>query len=175
MGEITLALLQLARPASLDEALERGLAGCREAAARGADIALLTEMWSNGYAVRDLDDPANKKAWIASAIGPDSEFIGGFRAAAREHGMAIAATYLEANGEAPRNTVSLIEATGEIVLTLTLLPDPGPGGSSPMRPERWSYRSWPVPASGSRCSSGAVVGYRRSRCTRIAQPWPRAG
>ena len=60
-------------------------------------------------------------------------------------------------------------------LGLTLTPKSGPGGSSPMRPERWSYPSWPVPASGSRCSSGAVVGYRRSRCTRIAQPWPRAG
>ena len=59
--------------------------------------------------------------------------------------------------------------------TLTLTPKSGPGGSSPMRPERWSCPSWPVPASGSRCSSGAVVGYRRSRCTRIAQPWPRAG
>ena len=117
MGEITLALLQLARPAGLDEALERGLAGCREAAARGADIALLPEMWSNGYAVQDLDDPANKKAWIASAVEPDSDYIGGFRAAAREHGMAIAATYLEANGEAPRNTVSLIDSNGEIVLT----------------------------------------------------------
>ena len=58
---------------------------------------------------------------------------------------------------------------------VTLTPKSGPGGSSPMRPERWSYPSWPVPASGSRCSSGAVVGYRRSRCTRIAQPWPRAG
>ena len=58
---------------------------------------------------------------------------------------------------------------------LTLTPISGPGGSSPMRPERWSCPSWPVPASGSRCSSGAVVGYRRSRCTRIAQPWPRAG
>ena len=58
---------------------------------------------------------------------------------------------------------------------LTLTPKSGPGGSSPMRPERWSCPSWPVPASGSRCSSGAVVGYRRSRCTRIAQPWPRAG
>ena len=41
---------------------------------------------------------------------------------------------------------------------LTLLPKSGPGGSSPMRPDRWSYLSWPVPASGSRCSSGAVVG-----------------
>ena len=59
--------------------------------------------------------------------------------------------------------------------TVTLTPNSGPGGSSPMRPERWSCPSWPVPASGSRCSSGAVVGYRRSRCTRIAQPWPRVG
>ncbi len=58
---------------------------------------------------------------------------------------------------------------------LTLTPKSGPDSSSAMRPERWSYPSWPVPASGSRCSSGAVVGYRRSRCTRIAQPWPGAG
>ena len=61
------------------------------------------------------------------------------------------------------------------VIGVTLTPNSGPGGSSPMRPERWSCPSWPVPASGSRCLSGAVVGYRRSRCTRIAQPWPRAG
>ena len=46
---------------------------------------------------------------------------------------------------------------------LTLLPKSGPGGSSPMRPDRWSYLSWPVPASGSRCSSGAVVGYLTPR------------
>ena len=31
---------------------------------------------------------------------------------------------------------------------LTLTPKSGPGGSSPMRSERWSYPSWPVPASG---------------------------
>ena len=117
MAEITLALLQLARPAGLDEALERGLAGCREAAARGADIALLPEMWSNGYAVRDLDDPTKKKAWIESALAPDSHYIAAFRAAARELRMAIATTYLEANGAAPRNTVALIDASGDIVLT----------------------------------------------------------
>ena len=110
-------MLQLARPAGLDEALERGLAGCREAAARGADVALLPEMWSNGYDVHDLDDAANKKAWIASAIEPGSAYIAAFRAAARELGMAIATTYLEANGDAPRNTVSLIDASGDIVLT----------------------------------------------------------
>ena len=67
------------------------------------------------------------------------------------------------------------DATAIETADLTLTPKSGPGGSSPMRPERWSCPSWPVPASGSRCSSGAVVGYRRSRCTRIAQPWPRAG
>ena len=117
MREITLALLQLTRPASLDEALERGLAGCREAAARGADIALLPEMWSNGYRVHDLDDPANKKAWIASAVATDAAYVERFRDAARELDMAIAATYLEANGDAPRNTVSLIDAASNIALT----------------------------------------------------------
>ena len=68
-----------------------------------------------------------------------------------------------------------LKKLSNLFVTLTLTPKSGPGGSSPMRPERWSCPSWPVPASGSRCSSGAVVGYRRSRCTRIAQPWPRAG
>ncbi len=117
MGEITLALLQLARPAGLEEALTRGLAGCREAAERGADIALLPEMWSNGYHVHDLDDAARKQAWIESAIEPDSEYLAEFRSTARELEIAIAATYLEANGDAPRNTVSVIDATGNIVLT----------------------------------------------------------
>ncbi len=117
MGELTLALLQLARPASLTEALERGLAGCREAAERGADIALLPEMWSNGYDVHDLDNAAKKRAWIASALEPDSEFITEFQAAARDLEIVIATTYLEANGDAPRNTVSVIDAAGTIVLT----------------------------------------------------------
>ena len=55
--------------------------------------------------------------------------------------------------------VRYLKVTAGLVSQLTLTPKSGPGGSSPMRPERWSYPSWPVPASGSRCSSGTVVDY----------------
>ena len=78
-----------------------------------------------------------------------------------------------ANAISPDGSAAVAAVAHHGIVTLT--PNSGPGVSSPMRPERWSYPSWPVPASGRRCSSGAVVGYRRSRCTRIAQPWPRAG
>ena len=46
---LKLALLQIAPGDSIEENLQKGLAVCREAKAKGADIALFPEMWSNGY------------------------------------------------------------------------------------------------------------------------------
>jgi N-carbamoylputrescine amidase len=56
-------------------------------------------------------------AWQAQAIGRDSPFVRHFRALAQELGMAIALTYLEQWDGPPRNTVSLIDRRGELVLT----------------------------------------------------------
>src|SRR5690348_13677118 len=58
-----------------------------------------------------------REQWQAQAITRDSPFITHFRALAKELRMAIAITYLEQWPGAPRNTVSLIDRHGEMILT----------------------------------------------------------
>jgi predicted amidohydrolase len=115
----------------------KGEAFCRQAGQMGADIALFPEMWSIGYThwatastlsgepVYSLcADPTGRAAmheargaWQAQAIEPDGPFVAHFRRLAQELGMAIALTYLEKWPGAPRNSVSLIDRHGNIVMT----------------------------------------------------------
>jgi N-carbamoylputrescine amidase len=114
---INLALLQLTSAG--DDArvnAAKGAEWCRRARDLGADLALFPEMWSNGY-IPCPPSPADRERWLASAQAADGEFVSGFRELARELGMAIAVTYLERWPGAPRNTMSLIDRHGEIVLT----------------------------------------------------------
>lgn len=65
----------------------------------------------------DQQDRQISNEWNAQAIDRDSEFIRHFQVQVRELNMAIAITYLEKWPGRPRNTVSLIDRRGEIVLT----------------------------------------------------------
>ena len=116
MNVIRVALLQLEPGATTSENLRSGLAACREARANGADIALLPEVWSHGYAFPNPDDADAADAWRRTALGDDSEFVRAYREVAAEGGLAIGLTYLEAHPSGPRNTLALIDRTGEIVL-----------------------------------------------------------
>jgi predicted amidohydrolase len=118
MSQLRIALLQLAAcGADLAANLEKGEAFCRRAAAQGADIALFPEMWSIGYTFFNPETPGDHERWTGLAVGPDDPFITHFRALARELGIAIALTYLERWPGRPRNTVSVIDRQGEILLT----------------------------------------------------------
>ena len=143
MATLQIALLQMAARGNDQQAnLLKGEAYCRRASALGADIALFPEMWNIGYtpwsdglfdASCDLwkapelwSDTAQgetpeqrraREAWQAQAVARDSVFVAHFRALARELNMAIALTYLERWPGAPRNSMSLIDRHGEIVLT----------------------------------------------------------
>jgi deaminated glutathione amidase len=103
-------------------ALAQYLSGCapevivREAKAAGADLVLFPEMYSNGYAAFDRDDPADKARWLAGARSVDGDFIGQFRAAARASGVHVVATFLEAAQPKPFNAAVLIDPRGDIVL-----------------------------------------------------------
>lgn len=130
MPTLNIALLQLAGHGADQAAnLAAGERACREAARMGADIALFPEMWNIAYTpysedVWEMDfDPADpayddlRAAWQAQAVPRDGEYVAHFRALARELGMAIVLTYLEAWPGAPRNAASLIDRHGELVLT----------------------------------------------------------
>ena len=130
MAELRVALLQLASHGSDQQAnLEKGEHYCRLAAHMGADIALFPEMWNIGYSTYSPDvwhdsfDPYDpqyatlRAAWQAQAIAADSQFVRHFRALAAALKMAIAITYLETWPGAPRDSVSLIDRHGDIVLT----------------------------------------------------------
>ena len=79
---LKLALLQIAPGDSLEENLQKGLAVCREAKAKGADIALFPEMWSNGYRLHDR--PVAQ--WQSEAIPVDGAFVSAFSDLAKELG-----------------------------------------------------------------------------------------
>jgi predicted amidohydrolase len=81
----------------------------------GADLALFPEMWNIGYTFPSKDTDVNK--WAEHAVGLNSEFINGFKGQAKELNMAIAVTYLEKWPALPRNTVTIIDRLGNLVLT----------------------------------------------------------
>jgi predicted amidohydrolase len=107
--------------ASVKERQERNIqiaeASCREAAAQGADLALFPEMWNIGYAMFDEKQPGAREAWLGLAVDADGAYVRHFASLARELGIAIAVTYLQKWNPAPRNAVSVISRSGEVVLT----------------------------------------------------------
>ncbi len=90
MQTLKIALLQIAPCGTLEGNLEKGIASCRKAKVLGADIALFSEMWSNGYHI--YDRPVEQ--WKAEAIPADGEFVSSFGVLAKELGMAIGVTFL---------------------------------------------------------------------------------
>lgn len=61
-------------------------------------------------------DAAGQQAWAASAIDRRSGFFVEFAALAKELGINIAVTYLEAYLPKPRNSVSIIDCDGDVAL-----------------------------------------------------------
>lgn len=110
--KLKIALLQLLPGKNLEENLKIGLEACREARNMGADIALFPEMWSVGYEI-----PEDINELKEMAVPADGDFTAAFGALARELGMAIGITILEAHDPLPRNTLRLYDRHGRAVLT----------------------------------------------------------
>jgi predicted amidohydrolase len=116
MATLKIALLQISDQGQLESNLAHGLDACATAAERGADIALLPEIWSHGYKFFDEGDRAAEAAWRASALTEDSRFIAEHICAARRLGIAIACTFLRATLDGLENSIILIDRRGDIVL-----------------------------------------------------------
>lgn len=131
VGVLQIALLQMTAHGNNQQAnLEKSEAFCQQAKTMGADIALFPEMWNIGYTAypgcpddfhqMGAETPEQEHArlaWQARAVGADDPFVLHFRRLAKELQMAIAITYLERWPQAPRNSVSLIDRRGNIMLT----------------------------------------------------------
>jgi N-carbamoylputrescine amidase len=96
--------------------LGRGLAACRMAADRGADLALFPELWQIAYTDCPAG-PADRRRWGDRAIDPGDPWLQAFRDLARQAGLAIAVTYLQRWPGGPRNVATIIDRHGEDVLT----------------------------------------------------------
>jgi predicted amidohydrolase len=110
METFNVALLQLIPLNSQKENLEKGLKYCKLAKELGADLALFPEMWNIGY-------DFTLKNWQDESIDVNNNFIKTFQEEAKALNMAIAVTYLERWPGLPRNTVSIINRFGNIILT----------------------------------------------------------
>ena len=96
MAGLKVALLQIADQGSTEANLERGLEACTAAAGRGADIAVLPEIWSHGYRFFAAGSADGEAAWRASALAEASAFVGEHRRVAKKLGLAIGLDHLEA-------------------------------------------------------------------------------
>jgi predicted amidohydrolase len=81
-----------------------------EAQAAEAEIVVFPEMYSNGYAPFDPNDPAARTRWCAQAESLDGEFVGRFRQAAKAHRVQVVATFLEKAEPKPFIAALLIDA-----------------------------------------------------------------
>lgn len=106
------AMLQLLSGETQEANLQKGIEYCKKAKQMGADIALFPEMWNIGY-----DFLPTQEDLCSKAIGISSDFVQAFVCLTKELDMAIAISYLESYEPAPRNTMSIIDRHGSIVLT----------------------------------------------------------
>lgn len=117
-SEFTVALLQMDPDGdNLAANASKATDFCRRAAAKGADIALMPEMWSIGYTRPDPKSEASMKAFRAKAVTKDSAYVAQFGALAAELDMAIGVTYLEAHPKGLRNTITVFDRHGGEVYT----------------------------------------------------------
>lgn len=123
---IKVALLQInPSDADLEANLKKGIEYCRKAKSSGADIILFPEMWSIGYSryhwpgsgYKKEDYPLSFEDWKAKSIDIQSDFISQFRNLAKELNIAIVITYLEKWDGLPRNSSSVIDSRGNILMT----------------------------------------------------------
>ncbi len=119
---VKVALLQMAPDANNQQANKaKAIAFCRRAAAQGADIALMPEMWNIGYTRFDPAKPNARAEFYKQARPTDGAYIQDFAKLARELDMAIAVTYLQAYEPLPRNAVTLFDRHGKEVFTYAKL------------------------------------------------------
>jgi predicted amidohydrolase len=115
MFRLKVALIQPAQSEDAGLNVETALHYCRLAKGMDSDIALFPEMFTTGYFFPS--DKSGFDMWNKKAIDKNDRAYKSIENLAKELDMAVAFTYLSRNDPLPNNTVSLIDRTGNTVLT----------------------------------------------------------
>ena len=104
-----LAVVQMSMHADASVNVPRALASCREAAAHGAQVILLPELFAGPYF------PQQQREHLFESAHPESKhpFASQFQALAGELGVVIPLSWFERAGQAHFNSVLMYDATGE--------------------------------------------------------------
>ncbi len=121
---VRLAAVQMGMTSVLEENLTRAEALVREAAARGANIILLPELFENLYFCQ-----VEREEFFELAHPVEGHpFLGRFQALAQELGVVLPLSFFEKAGQAHYNSLAAIDADGTLlgVYRKSHIPD-GPG------------------------------------------------
>ena len=119
-----LGVVQMRMTDTIGENVDRAIAHVREAAARGATVVLLPELFEGYYWPQ-----AQREAFFDRAHPLDGHpFIPKFQALAKELGVVLPLSFFEKAGHAHYNSLVMIDATGELLglYRKSHIPD-GPG------------------------------------------------
>ncbi len=119
-----LAVVQMSMTTDRDQNVAKATQMVREAAAQGAQIVLLPELFENLYFCQ-----AEREKYFALAHPTDPHpFLPHFQRLAQELGVVLPVSFFEKAGQAYYNSLAMIDATGEIlgVYRKSHIPD-GPG------------------------------------------------
>lgn len=119
-----LATVQMSMSSVRDENVEKATAKVREAAANGANLILLPELFENLYWCQ-----AEREEYFSWANPVENHpFIPQFQALAKELGVVLPLSFFEKAGQAHYNSLAMIDRSGEIlgVYRKSHIPD-GPG------------------------------------------------
>lgn len=124
MRKVTVAATQMACSWDIEENITRAEDLVRQAAAKGANIVLIQELFATPYFCQDMDPE-----YFALALPlEDNPMIGHFSALAAELGVALPISYFEKAGRAYFNSLAVIDADGAVLgnYRKSHIPD-GPG------------------------------------------------
>jgi N-carbamoylputrescine amidase len=121
---VTVAVVQMAMTADTARNVDRAIAFVRDAAARGAGLVLLPELFENLYWCQ-----VQQERFFATAHPVNGHpFLPRLAALARELGVVLPVSFFERDGQAHYNSLAMIDRTGDIlgVYRKSHIPD-GPG------------------------------------------------
>lgn len=140
---LSVAAIQCSFTDSMDANLDKATAFIRDAAALGAQVILLPELFQGPYFCTSQDE-----RWFANAYSVDSHpCVTGLQKIARELGVVLPVSFFERDGNHTYNSVAMVDHLGSVlgVYRKSHIPD-GPGYQEKyyFRPGNSGFKVWPT-------------------------------